>query len=191
MIWLESLYVLSRRLWLDVSSKVSYCQSFFARGVGVSLVDTHPFESACGAKEPTLEVEHVKTFSFEPGTIHLLSLDTGSDLYEAVSGYLREHDIRAGSVACIGAVRSARLGWWDQEDEEYRFFDVSEPCEVISGTGSVSEVGGEPFLHLHISLGNRTGQMVGGHVEAGTEVYAMELTIQELVGDPLIFWDTE
>ena len=133
----------------------------------------------------------MKTFGFEPGKIHLLSLDTGSDLYETVSDYLRDNDIRAGSVSCIGAVQSARLAWWDQRDDKYRFFSVDEPCEVISGMGSVSEVDGAPFLHLHLSLAKSTGEMVGGHVEAGAVVYAMELTIQELVGDPLIFWDSE
>jgi predicted DNA-binding protein with PD1-like motif len=132
----------------------------------------------------------VKTFGFDPGRIHLLSLDTGSDLYETVTDYVVEHDIRAASVAFIGAVRRARLAWWDQQEEAYRGFAVDEPMEVVSGLGSVSEADGRPFVHIHVSLADREGHLIGGHVEPGTEVYAMEITIQELVGEPLVFWET-
>jgi predicted DNA-binding protein with PD1-like motif len=131
----------------------------------------------------------VKTFEFEPGKIHLLSLDTGSDLYETVSAYVTEHDIKAASVAFIGAVRKANLAWWDQEAEEYCGFSFVEPMEVVGGLGSISEVDGRPFAHIHLTLANQEGRVVGGHVEPGTEVYAMEITIQELVGEPLVFWD--
>jgi hypothetical protein len=133
----------------------------------------------------------VKTFNFDPGKIHLLSLDTGSDLIETVTAYVRERDIRAASIAFIGAVRHAELAWWDQNEDEYRGFSVDGPMEVISGSGSVSEFDNQPFVHIHLSLANREGQVVGGHVEPGTEVYAMELTIQELVGEPLVFWEAD
>jgi predicted DNA-binding protein with PD1-like motif len=62
--------------------------------------------------------------------------------------------------------------------------------EVVSGLGSVSEADGRPFVHIHVSLADREGHLIGGHVEPGTEVYAMEITIQELVGEPLVFWET-
>ncbi len=133
----------------------------------------------------------MKTFDFDPGRIHLLSLETGSDLYETVVEYVRERDIRAASVVFIGAVQRAQLAWWDQDEEVYRSFAVDEPMEVVSGLGSISESDGLPFAHIHASLANREGHLVGGHVELGTEVYAMEITIQELVGEPLVFWESE
>lgn len=133
----------------------------------------------------------MKTFGFDPGRIHLLSLETGSDLFETVSAYVLENDIRAATVAFIGAVRRAQLSWWDQDEEKYRGFTVDEPMEVVSGLGSISEFDNKPFVHIHLTLADREGRVRGGHVEPGTEVYAMELTIQELVGEPLVFWEAD
>ena len=51
--------------------------------------------------------------------------------------------------------------------------------------GNVSRRDGATAVHLHATLADHDGVCVGGHVAAGCVVFACELFIQELVGEPL------
>ena len=126
----------------------------------------------------------MKAYRFRPSDVHLLRLASGDDLYEAISGYAAEHEIRAAWVHYLGAVRSASLRYYDQEARRYRDFHIHEHLEVLAGTGNLSILGGDPFLHTHAVFGDGAGRAFGGHVNAGTEVFALEVEIRELAGDP-------
>ena len=117
---------------------------------------------------------------------HLLRLDTDSDLYESVSGYATDLGIEAAWVNFLGAVRSASLRYYDQAAKTYGDYVLDEPLEVVAGVGNVSLLDGEPFLHIHAALSTEDGSGYGGHVNVGTIVFAIEVAIQELDGDPLV-----
>lgn len=121
-------------------------------------------------------------FRFEPGPIHLLSLRTGDDLYAAVSGFVRDHDIRAATLTFLGAVRRASLRYYNQEEKRYEDFDINKHLEVVAGTGNVSVLEGEPFVHIHAAFADAAGRAHGGHVNEGTEVFALEVTLWQLDG---------
>ncbi len=122
--------------------------------------------------------------SFDVAAIHLVRLNCGEDLYDGLTAFAKERGIRAAAVNCLGAVRRASLRYYDQEAREYRDFVLDEHLEVVAGVGNVSLLDGEPFLHLHAALADADGRAFGGHVNAGTEVFALEATIWELTGDP-------
>ncbi len=122
--------------------------------------------------------------SFDVAAIHLVRLNYGEDLYDGLAAFAKERGIRAAAVNCLGAVRRASLRYYDQEAREYRDFVLDEHLEVVAGVGNVSLLDGEPFLHLHAALADADGRAFGGHVNAGTEVFALEATIWELTGDP-------
>jgi len=120
------------------------------------------------------------------GTVHLLRLSHGADLYDEMSRFVIDNDIRAATVTFLGAVQRASLRYYDQEAGEYRDFVIDEPLEVVSGVGNVSLLDGRPFLHIHAALADARGHAHGGHVNTGTAVFALEATIQELEGEPPI-----
>ena len=51
--------------------------------------------------------------------------------------------------------------------------------------GNVSRRDGATAVHLHATLADHDVACYGGHVAAGCVVFACELFIQELVGEPL------
>lgn len=126
----------------------------------------------------------MKAYRFSPRTTHLLRLSTGSDLYDSITEYAREHDVNVAWVNFLGAVRRASLRYYDQEAKEYRDYVVDRHLEVVAGVGNLSILEGEPFLHIHCALSDEDGAGFGGHVNSGTEVFAIEVMLQELVGDP-------
>lgn len=118
-----------------------------------------------------------------PVATHLVRLDCGDDLYDGITTYVRDHDITAAAVNCLGAVRAASLRYYHQEERRYLDFTLDRHLEVVAGVGNVSLLDGKPFLHLHAALADAEGRAFGGHVNVGTEVFALEATIWELSGD--------
>lgn len=126
----------------------------------------------------------MKAYRYAPGTTHLLRLETGSDLYDSITDYAVEHGIEVAWVNFLGAVRRAGLRYYDQEAQVYRDYVLDRHLEVVAGIGNVSLLDGEPFLHIHTALSDADGAGHGGHVNRGTEVFAIEVMIQELDGEP-------
>ena len=112
----------------------------------------------------------MKQFILQPGPVHLLRLDTDDDLYDTVTEYVRDHRIEAAAVSFLGAVRRASLRYYDQQAKQYVDFTIDEPLE------------GEPFLHIHAAFSDERGGGHGGHVNSGTVVFALEVTIASLEG---------
>lgn len=109
-------------------------------------------------------------------------LDHGVDLLEELTDICRENDIRLGRVEAIGAVRKARLAYYDQHTFEYRFFSIDKPLEIVTLTGNISLKDGKPFVHAHIALADKTGAVFGGHLASGTIVFACETIIESMEG---------
>ena len=130
----------------------------------------------------------MKVFSFDPGRTHILSLSTGSDLLRSVRGFAERESVHAATVTFIGSIRRADIAWYDQDRGEYENTVIEEQMEVFTGMGSISLYEGRPFVHLHAGFSDRNGMTRGGHINFGTEVFAMEVAVNELVGDPLVFW---
>ena len=126
----------------------------------------------------------MKSFRYSAGRIHLLRLDTDSDLYDSITSYADHHGISVGWVNFLGAVRRASLRYYDQEAKEYQDFMIDEPLEVVAGVGNISLLENRPFLHIHAALTDEAGRGRGGHINTGTVVFAMEVMIQELDGTP-------
>lgn len=119
---------------------------------------------------------------FTSGAIHLLRFETGSDLIDSLTEFAAERDIRSASVTFLGAVRHAALRYYDQDQKDYRDFAIDNHLEVLSGVGNISVLDGSPFVHAHAAFADADGKAYGGHINRGTEVFALEATLWELEG---------
>jgi predicted DNA-binding protein with PD1-like motif len=85
-------------------------------------------------------------------------------------------------VEALGAVQKARLGYYNQETRTYEFHDFGEAMEIASLTGNVSLKDGQAFVHAHVTLSDREGKAIGGHLAPGTIVFACEYVIHAFAG---------
>jgi len=122
---------------------------------------------------------------YDTGKIILEGLPHGADLLEAITDLARREGIEIGTVAAIGAVKSARIGYYDQTAREYRERDIEEPMEISSCLGNISLKNGKIFVHAHINLADSKGRVIGGHLCPGTIIFAAECRITELKGGSL------
>ena len=120
--------------------------------------------------------------SLLPGRIIMGRLQHGADLLEELTDICRKEKIQQARIEALGAVQKARIGFYCQEKREYQFREFDRHLEITTLGGNVSLKDGEPFVHAHITLADSEGNALGGHLAAGTVVFACEFTIQELSG---------
>lgn len=112
-------------------------------------------------------------------------LEHGGDVLAQIATVVEKHGMAAAELRAIGALQRGRLAFYDQAAHEYCEFAVDEPVELISLLGNVSRRDGATAVHAHATLSRRDGTCVAGHVAPGCIVFATELILQELVGEPL------
>ncbi len=111
-------------------------------------------------------------------------LPRGADLLEDLTRFVSAKNIRYGRIQGIGATTHAAVAYYDQERKEYLPIVFPGGMEILNLQGNISMRDGEPILHLHVILGDRKGAAFGGHVLPGTKVWALEVFIDELAGEP-------
>ena len=118
---------------------------------------------------------------FTGGRLFMGRLSKGDDLLYALQGKCTELGVNQGEVRAIGAVTGARIAYYNQAERRYELVHLNRHLEILSLTGNVSFKGREVFLHAHVVLGDDEGRAFGGHLAEGTEVFACEFTIRELL----------
>jgi predicted DNA-binding protein with PD1-like motif len=135
---------------------------------------------------------------FKPGRIFLLRVPEGEGLLEFVNRFAGEKGIKTAIVKGIGSLRNPVVGYYSEEIKNYKRIELLGTFEMLTLLGNVSLKDGKPFAHLHVTLGNASGDVFGGHLMKG-EVFVAELYVQELLGEPLVrrefgnlsLWDEE
>ncbi len=108
------------------------------------------------------------------------------DLLESIQKFAVEENINCARVEVIGAVEKAVISYFNQDKKVYEDRELNEHLEIISCLGNLSIRDGKPAAHLHINLGDREGNVKGGHLQKGTIVFVGEFVIEEIVGPKLV-----
>lgn len=91
-------------------------------------------------------------------------LEPGDDLLDSIGTFVLERQIEAGCVLSgVGSLRRAVLRFADQEHHS----ELVGHFEIVSLTGTVSIHGS----HLHISIADEEGRVLGGHLVSGCIIY--------------------
>lgn len=122
---------------------------------------------------------------FARGRRVVARLTHGGDLLEEIAAVAEAHGMQAAELRAIGALQRARLAFYDQAAHEYGEFAVDAPVELVALLGNVSRRDGATAVHAHATLAGHDGVCIGGHVAPGCILFACELILQELVGEPL------
>jgi uncharacterized protein len=104
-----------------------------------------------------------------------IRLKAGQDLKEEIVRVAVEKEIGAGVLlSIVGGLACAvlRMAGSEPADQIIRTWDG--PFEIVGGTGTVSKNG----CHLHLSISNREGAVIGGHLKNGCLIkYTAEVVI--------------
>jgi predicted DNA-binding protein with PD1-like motif len=79
----------------------------------------------------------------------------------------RAKDIKAGVLlSIVGSLENAVLRMAGSKLNNDIIKKWDEPFEIVSGTGTISKEG----CHIHISLSDQKGNMIGGHLKDGCKI---------------------
>jgi predicted DNA-binding protein with PD1-like motif len=99
------------------------------------------------------------------------------DLLEELQSVCKKENILLGKISAIGAVKKARIGFYNQATRQYNFLEINKNLEISSLTGNVSVRDDKPIVHAHIALCDCNGNAYGGHLAEGTIVFACEFVL--------------
>ena len=110
-------------------------------------------------------------------------LEPGEDIIEQLMGVIAEYDIKLGKVSGIGACDVVTIGNFDIITRDYHKETLKDSFEITSLTGNISQMNGAPYLHLHITLGDREMQVRGGHLNDSRISATAEIVIDVYDGE--------
>lgn len=69
-------------------------------------------------------------------------------------------------MSIVGALENANLRMAGATSIQQDVRNFNGPFEIVSGTGTISKDG----CHLHVSVSDREGKVIGGHLKDGCQV---------------------
>ena len=118
----------------------------------------------------------------KPREVFMGRLTHGGDLLEEISNMCLKENIQLGWIEALGAVKRARLAFYNQETHDYEFFLIDQPLEITKLVGDVSLKDDHPFIHAHITLADKAGHAYGGHLAPGTVIFVCEFILEVFDG---------
>lgn len=105
--------------------------------------------------------------------LYAVRLHPMQDLKQELIAFTQEHGLQAGFiVTCVGSLQVAALRLANQDETTI----IERKFEICSLVGTLDPQG----CHLHISLADSTGAMVGGHLQDGNLIYT---TAEIVIGE--------
>lgn len=92
-------------------------------------------------------------------------LQKGELLAESLLKLAKEKDIKGGWMVGLGGLSWAELGFYDLPSKSYQWTKLEEPLELTSLTGNIAWLEGEPVLHLHANVSDKSMNVKGGHLK--------------------------
>ncbi len=105
-------------------------------------------------------------------------LDKGEELVSTLTAFAREHGIQGGALAAIGALEDPTLGFYDLASKTYDQRQFAGELELVALHGNISLVDGEPFVHVHATLGKPYHSLIGGHLFSGVVAVTAEVHVR-------------
>ena len=122
---------------------------------------------------------------FRTGRNLVARAEHNSDIIAFLTKLSKEQKMLLATFTAIGALKCAKLGFYDQEVHKYLEIQLAVPQEIACCIGNISLKEDEPFVHAHAVLVDQKGKVSAGHLLEGT-VFAAEIHLFELLGKDVL-----
>ncbi|MGL5925026.1 PPC domain-containing DNA-binding protein [Chroococcidiopsis sp.] len=93
-----------------------------------------------------------------------LRLKPSQDLRQSLKDFVQTQNIEAGFIlTAIGSLKQAAIRFADRQELTI----LHDKFEILSLNGTVANTG----VHLHITISDRNGKTIGGHLVDGCIIY--------------------
>ena len=116
------------------------------------------------------------------GDTVVIRMDRGEEIVEQLSAVAAAEHIGLAEVSALGAVGDFTVGVFHTAEKQYHANSFQGDFEIVSLTGTVTEMDGKPYLHLHMSAGDGQGHVFGGHLNRAVISATCEMVVRILDG---------
>lgn len=104
-------------------------------------------------------------------------IDRGEEIVETLRKICEQENITLAHVSAIGAVGDFTVGVFKTAQKQYFSNSFKGDFEIVSLSGTVTQMNGEHYSHLHMSAGNDKGEVFGGHLNRAIVSATCEMVI--------------
>ncbi len=112
----------------------------------------------------------------------ILRADPDEEICEKLLAVAEAEQIALAEISGLGAIKEFTTGVFDTAEKKYYSNDFSGLYEITSLVGTLTRKDGQPYLHVHMSAGDRKGNVVGGHLNRAVVSATAEIVIRVIDG---------
>jgi predicted DNA-binding protein with PD1-like motif len=116
------------------------------------------------------------------GDTYFVRLDRGEEVLDRLTALCRKEGITLAQVDGLGAVDEATVCVYDVPSKQFFRKTFSEPMEISNLCGTVTQMNGEVYLHIHATVCDGQLNAHDGHVNALRVSATCELTVRTVPG---------
>lgn len=109
-------------------------------------------------------------------------IDKNEEILEQVKTIALKENIKLASIQALGAINDFTVGVFKVDEKKYYANSFQGNYEIVSLTGTINTMNDEYYCHLHLSAGNESGQVFGGHLNKAFVSATCEMVIQIING---------
>lgn len=109
-------------------------------------------------------------------------MDRGEEILEQLKIIAENENIKLASISALGAVNDFTVGVYNVEEKKYYSNDFKGSYEIVSLTGTINTFDGKYYSHLHMSAGDNSGRVFGGHLNRAVISATCEMVINIIDG---------
>lgn len=116
------------------------------------------------------------------GSTIIARFDRNEEISEQLKALAFKEHITLASIQGLGAVNDVTMGVFYTGEKEYHANHFTGDFEIVSLHGTMTTQNGEYYGHYHISVGDKTGKVMGGHLNQAVVSATCEVVVTILDG---------
>lgn len=113
----------------------------------------------------------------------LVRLDPDEEVIASLLRVAQREQVDLGMVQGIGALKKVTMGAYHVDTQAFHGHTFEGVYEMLSLSGTIDTMQGEPYQHLHIVVGDDEAKSWGGHLKEAVVSATAEIIITKLPGN--------
>ena len=118
-------------------------------------------------------------------------IDRGEEILAQIKELALKENIKLAHVSALGATNDFTVGVYKVNEKKYYKNNFVGDFEIVSLTGTINTMNHEFYTHIHMSAGNDSGEVFGGHLNEAVVSATCEMVITIIDGEVERFLDDE
>ncbi len=118
-------------------------------------------------------------------------IDRGEEILAQIKELALKENIKFAHVSALGETNDFTVGVYKVDEKKYYKNHFVGDFEIVSLTGTINTMNHEFYTHIHMSAGNDSGEVFGGHLNEAVVSATCEMVITIIDGEVERFLDDE